>query len=495
MISVSRRWGFAAFCCLVGSFCGCGGSNNPQQVADNGASVVADEESSEGLPTLAIGGPKPGAKPSTQPAPANGPALPKGAATTKPTTTGATTAPVEPAQEVAKEPVKGSPEWLLLEIQRVKVMPLPGMEAPKNPEPGPAGTKPEELEDDLDAEEKPLTAKEEQELKEQFERTKAVRKERNLQIIKLAESCIAATAKKPDLEAEFDAAVHYLLDARLQLALQGDTASTEALYDAAKVFYERKPTSTAAVEAQLTLVNLTHANALRYGQAQPKWIQEFSKHSQLYVSRFPDEQARSVTLLAAAARSCELAGLNEEAKSCYSLLLTKFKDTPQAEQAKGVVRRLQLKGKTLELVGPTMDGDDLNIESLRGKMVVVVFWATHARPFVEQLPKLTATMKKYEKYATVVGVNLDADESAVEAFLEKNALPWPQIFSPNRALRGWNSPLAVHYGINTLPTIWLVDPNGIVVDTAINAENLEPRLREVYLPFLKNAVKPASGTK
>ncbi len=126
-------------------------------------------------------------------------------------------------------------------------------------------------------------------------------------------------------------------------------------------------------------------------------------------------------------------------------------------------------------------------------MVVIVFWATHARPFIDQLPKLTATMKKYEKYATVVGVNLDADEGAVEAFVEETKLTWPQIFSPNRALRGWNSPLAVHYGINTLPTIWLVDPNGIVTDTSINAENLETRLREVYLPFLKATAKPAGG--
>ena len=143
-----------------------------------------------------------------------------------------------------------------------------------------------------------------------------------------------------------------------------------------------------------------------------------------------------------------------------------------------------------------MDGDDLNIETYRGKMVVIVFWATHARPFVEQLPKLMATMKKYEKYATIVGVNLDADEGAVEAFLEKSGMTWPQIFSPNRALRGWNSPLAVHYGINNLPTIWLVDPNGVVTDTVIDADHLEARMREVYLPFLKaTAVKPASATK
>ena len=129
-------------------------------------------------------------------------------------------------------------------------------------------------------------------------------------------------------------------------------------------------------------------------------------------------------------------------------------------------------------------------------MVIVVFWATHAKPFVDQLPKLAATAKKFEKYAVVIGVNLDAQEPEVESFIEKTGLAWPQIFSPNREQRGWNSPLAAHYGINNLPTIWLVDPNGIVAETSIHADNLETKLREVYTPFLKAAaVRQASGAK
>ena len=487
MTAMRRLWCLWTVVCLTGLLSGCGGSKAPTPVIGSYSEMeedfyVREEVDANGLMTVAIPGLKP-ATPKAKPAPANGAAagstaLPKSAPTTQAGV--AADAPV-----ARKEPVKGSPEWLLREIQYIKILPLPGAEVASKTSNDPEG----------DDEEKPLTAAEEQKLKEQFEKTKLVRRERNLQVIKLAEECIAKSAKQPELEAEFDAAVHYLLDSRLQLALQGDDASIEALFDAAKVFYELKPQSTAAVEAELTLVNLTHANALRYGQTQPKWIQEFAKHAQLYAARFPDEQARSVKLLAAAARSCELSGLSDDARNCYSLLLTKFKETPEAQQAEGVVRRLQLKGKTLEFTGPTIDGGDLNISSYKGKMVVVIFWASHARPFIEQLPKLTATLKKYEKYAAVVGVNLDADEGAVETFVEETKLTWPQVFSPNRALRGWNSPLAVHYGINTLPTIWLVDPNGVVTDTTINAENLEPRLREVYLPFLKaSAVKPAGSS-
>jgi len=482
-MKVTRRfWSLLLLGGLFGSLNGCGTSSAPS-VADNTPqnSLSSDAESPD--LTLAI----PGAKPAARPNPQGQPAA--NAPRTAPTPTGKTAATSEAPAIAAKATERGTPEWLLLEIQRIKILPLPGSAAA-----APAAD-PDDDTEDLDADDKPLTAQDEQKLKEEFEKTRAVRRERNLAIIKLAEECIAKTARQKDQEAEFDAAVHYLLDARLQLALQGDAASIDALFDAAKVFYELNPKSTAAQEAELTLVNLTHANALRYGQSEPKWIQEFARHAQLFATRFPEED-RAVALLLAAARTCELAGLNDETRSCYTLLMTSFKDSPQAVQATGVVRRMQLKGKVLDLAGPTMDGGEYTIEAHRGKMVLVVFWATHARPFHEQLPKITATMKKYEKYAVAVGVNLDADESAVEAFLEKNPLTWPQIFSPNRDLRGWNSPLAIHYGINALPTIWLVDPNGIVADTAITADTLEPRMREVYLPFLKNAaVRPTSGTK
>ena len=481
MASLNRSpWSVCVACVLTWSLSGCGGAGGSTPVvdADGPAELSVDEEMASGLPTVAIPGPKSAANKTTKTGAAATPTpATKGAATkTAATQSAANTAP--PADKAAE---KGSPEWLLLEIQHIRTLPFPGAK------------------DDLgenDDDDKDPTPEQEVALKKQLDQQRAIRRERNLQIIKLAEECISKTNKKTELEQYFDMAVHHLLDSRLQLALQGDATSIDALFEAATVFHERKPGSQASLEAQLTLVNLTHANALRYGRAEPKWIQEFARHSQLFAARFPEEQGRAVPLLSAAARSCELNGLPEEAKSCYSVLLMKFKDTPQAQQAQGVVRRLQLKGKTLELAGPTMDGGDFDIATHQGKMVIVVFWATHAQPFVQQLPKLIATAKRYEKYAVVVGVNLDAEEPAVESFIEKTGLAWPQIFSPNREQRGWSSPLAAHYGINSLPTIWLVDPNGVVAETAIDAENLEAKLREVYLPYLKaNAVKPAGATK
>ncbi|WP_373652858.1 MULTISPECIES: redoxin domain-containing protein [unclassified Schlesneria] len=368
---------------------------------------------------------------------------------------------------------KGSPEWLLSEIQRVRLLPLPHEDDDDNES------------EDFEEDEQPLTPEQEKKLAQAIEHSKGIRRERNLQVIKLAEECLQKTSKNPEQEPLFCAAVHHLLDARLQLALQGDKESIESLYEAESLFFERNPKSESASEAALTLVNLAHANALRYGTKEPRWLTEFSKRAQVYATRFPDEQPRSVPLLMAAARSCENNGQLEEARTCYGLLTSKFAQSPQGQQAEGVLRRMQLTGNELELSAPGIDGSDIDLKAYKGKMVLVVFWASNAQPFVQQLPKIQEVTAKYKKACTVVGVNLDLEESAVESFVEKTNLDWQQIFFPSKSQRGWNSPVAVYYGVNSLPTMWLVDPTGVVAETNLDASNLEAKLREVYTAFSK----------
>ena len=103
--------------------------------------------------------------------------------------------------------------------------------------------------DDSDDEDVPLTPAQEKKLAEEIDRNRGIRRERNIQIIKLAEECIQKTNKNPEQEALFTAAVHSLLDARLQMALQSDSTSIEALYEADKVFFQRNPKSESAAEA------------------------------------------------------------------------------------------------------------------------------------------------------------------------------------------------------------------------------------------------------
>ena len=80
------------------------------------------------------------------------------------------------------------------------------------------------------------------------------------------------------------------------------------------------------------------------------------------------------------------------------------------------------------------------IEKNKGKAVLIVFWGTQARVFADFLPQLNQLKGRYAQHGLeVVGVNLDEEEPAIDAFLEKHILDWPQIFYSDREKRGWKN--------------------------------------------------------
>lgn len=394
------------------------------------------------------------------------------------------------------EPVKGSPEWLLTEIMRIKLMPYPALDdASPDAEDSEGETEMSATDDGAaQAAEKPEVVeapveKTPEERQAALEERRRLRKERNDEVVRLATECMVKTNKNAEQEQFFNAAVHHLLDARMQLALQGDREQMEGIYDAAETLQKRAPQSPSAAAAQAAVVSLNHAMALRYGKQDSRHLEEFAKQARFFASEFPNEQRQSLPLVFAAGRSCEINGLRDEAINCYGLIQAKYPESPQAEQTAGALRRLNLKGQKLEFGGPTLDGNFVKIEDYRNKGVIVVFWAASVPKFQEQLPTLKAVSEKYKKWASFVGVNLDLDESGVDAFLEQAEISWPQIFHPEPTKRGWAAPLATYYGITNIPTVWMIDPNGEVVDTDVDVTKLESQLREMLLPFIRSAAK------
>ncbi len=393
------------------------------------------------------------------------------------------------------EPEKGTPEWHIREIVRLRLKPYPvTAEAAGGEQPGKKPAKTTESAEDLEQQSK-------------------ARRDRNLEVVKLASQAIALTHKDSEKEVTFNAAVHHLLDARLQLALAGEQEDVEALYEIAEALQNSRPNSDAAATAALTIVNFAHANAMRYAQTEPRWIQEFSRQAQLFAARISDglaavtedpsdalrksqlqkDASRAAQILLAAGQSCEAAAFPEDARTCYSLLKAKFPDSLPAQQAIGIIRRMQLKGQPLQLAGPTLDGSFLSIEDFQGKTVLVVFWSSQAKPFLDHLPALTELLKKAQKHVSVIGVCLDTDESELDGFLAEQNLNWPQIFFSEPEKRGWNSPLAGYYGITSLPTLWIVDPSGVVAETDVTASDVEAKLKDVVRKSLSTTKTGSTG--
>jgi len=338
-------------------------------------------------------------------------------------------------------PKPGSPEWIIAEIKRLR----------REPFSDGIGNDPQKL--------------------------KAARSQRNKEITKLATEAVALTHQKSDHEQAFNEAVHLLMESRLQLALQGDQESIDALYDDASSLYQRDATSKAAAEAAFAVARFAHTNARRFARDEPQWLEEFARQARIFATSFPAEETRAVSLLHAAGWSCELHGLTEEAVGCYTLLKEQYPQTPQGQQVDSLVRRLTLAGRPLQLAGPTLDGRYVSVDEFRGQPLLVIFWASDADRFVETLPELQAVTNQFASVGLkVIGVNLDDEDSEVEAFVSEHKLAWPQIFYTDPAKRRWASPIARYYGIRDIPMVWLVDAQGVVVDTQIKPGQLESRL-------------------
>jgi len=304
---------------------------------------------------------------------------------------------------------------------------------------------------------------------------------RSEEIIKLAEQAIALTHRDPQKERIFNIAVNKLLETRLQLAVNGDKASIDALYEHADALHRRDPESPAAAEGAYTLTQLAFSNsttAVMTGIAQkdPRWLQEFAKQAEDYAIKFPKESQRSVPLLFAAAERCELNGLNEEAIRAYTVIAKRFPKHPAAEIAVTVVRRLGMTGRRIKLFGETLNGQKVSLENFAGKPIVIYFWATTAEPSVKQLAEVSAAAEKYGDSIGVIGVCLDQDQKAVEAFLQKQPQSWPNIFNPDETKRAWNNPVVKFYGVRRIPATWIIDAGGRVVSTSLKAGELDAGL-------------------
>jgi hypothetical protein len=351
--------------------------------------------------------------------------------------------PVEDESETPKEPEPGTPEWNLLEITKIRVQTTPAAE-------------------NLDV-----------------SKLAQIRRERNERIIDLATAVIGATHQNPKQEELLVAGVHQLMESRTQLALQGNAEDVEALYSDCETLQKKFPKSKAAAEAAFSRVLFARTNATMRGLKEPRWLEEFARQARLFATTFPEEETRAMIVLQAAARSCELHRKYDEAAGCYAAIEKKFPKHQHAAQASAALRRLSLKGQTLQLAGPTLDGGFSRIDDFAGKLVLVCFWDTESEEFLKTVPMIQSIAKKYGKSGlAVIGVNLDEEESTVAEYLEEHPMPWPHIFHPDPLQRRWDNPVVKYYGVQDVPCLWLVDGEGTVVDMTVQPETLEKVVRE-----------------
>lgn len=189
------------------------------------------------------------------------------------------------------------------------------------------------------------------------------------------------------------------------------------------------------------------------------------------------------------AQSLERFGDTANAVTAYKsyAAILKKKNFPQlgdaVERMEATVRRLELLGNSIEIAGPTVSGGDYNIDDMKGKVVLVDFWATWCGPCIAELPNVKNLYEAYhDKGFEVIGISLDQDEQSLTEFIKEKDLAWQTIFFPEAENQGWDNPIARHYGISGIPTAILVNQDGKVVSLQARGENLQEELAKLLGP-------------
>jgi len=130
-------------------------------------------------------------------------------------------------------------------------------------------------------------------------------------------------------------------------------------------------------------------------------------------------------------------------------------------RAESLLRVVQAKRKPLEIAFTATDGRKVDLAALRGKVVLVDFWATWCPPCREETPTIVELHRRlHGRGFEVVGISLDDDKGKLAAYLKQNGMTWPQFYDGE----GWDNKFARRFGIHSIPAMWLVNKQGVLVD-------------------------------
>jgi hypothetical protein len=250
----------------------------------------------------------------------------------------------------------------------------------------------------------------------------------------------------------------------------GDRAAQQRLLALHEEVTRQAPGSALAAYVAYREMQADHLGALASGgditQIQPAWRQRLAGFAQAYPQADDAPQA-----VMEAAQVSEAMGRTDWARAAYTHLARTYPTHPLAAKAQGAVRRLSLEGEVLRLALPRLDGAGshdvpFDIDELRGRLVLVYFWASSDGRAATDFPRLAEALRKHAGVGLeLLCVNMDRSPEEARSCLSGTAAPGVHVFQRD----GLEGRLATRYGLASLPKLILVGRDGRVLSASVEA--------------------------
>jgi len=141
-------------------------------------------------------------------------------------------------------------------------------------------------------------------------------------------------------------------------------------------------------------------------------------------------------------------------------------------RAKAAIRAVGALGHPFEMSFTASDGRKVEVQNMKGKVVLIDFWAAWCGPCIQAMPEVVSLYGKYKgKGFEIIGINMDREQKAMEQVVNRYKMSWPQYHDG----KGWGAKFALEYNVTAIPAMWLVDKKGIL-RTMKAQENLEQEI-------------------